>query len=89
MQSILGAGAGCHCLRAKHILKNCRDAVRPDILIADPLDTWRKAGEPDLYPRAVEKYRESRGSLAQLELPDDVRRHSEAIVRRADEAPAQ
>ncbi len=89
VQAILDAGAGGHYLRAKHTLKHCREAVRQDIFIADPLDTWQTAGEPDLYDRAVEKYRELRGTLAPLDLPDDVKRDLDAVVRRADEKLVQ
>jgi trimethylamine---corrinoid protein Co-methyltransferase len=85
VQAILDAGAGGHYLRARHTLKHCREAVRPDIFIADPLDTWQTAGEPDLYERAVQKYHELRENLAPLELPDELTRDLDAVVRRADE----
>ena len=46
VQAILDAGAGGNYLRARHTLKHCRDAVRPDLFVADPLDTWQNAGAP-------------------------------------------
>lgn len=88
VQTILDAGAGGNYLRARHTLKHCREAVRPDIYIAEPLDTWQNAGAPDLYERAAQKYHELREGLRPLALPDDVVRELQAIVRRADEALA-
>ncbi|MEZ5124865.1 MAG: trimethylamine methyltransferase family protein [Thermoleophilia bacterium] len=84
VDAILTAGAGGHYLKQKHTLKHCREAVRPDIFVADPLDAWQTAGSKDLYERAAEKYRELRATLRPLELPDDVRRDMDAVVARAD-----
>jgi trimethylamine:corrinoid methyltransferase-like protein len=84
VEAILEAGAGGHYLRQKHTLKHCREAVRPDIFVAEPLDTWQRAGGKDLYERAAEKYRELRGTLQPLDLPDDVKRDMDAVVRQAD-----
>jgi trimethylamine:corrinoid methyltransferase-like protein len=85
LETILAAGAGGHYLRQKHTLKHCRDAVRPDLFVAEPLDAWQTGGSKDLYQRAVEKYRELRATLAPLDLAEDVRRDMDAVVRRADE----
>ncbi len=85
VEAILAAGAGGHYLKQKHTLKHCRDAVRPDLFVAEPLDAWQGGGSKDLYERAVEKYRELRKDLRPLDLPDDVRRDMDAVVRRADE----
>ena len=89
LQTILDAGAGGNYLRARHTLRHCREAVRSDIFVADPLDTWQNAGAPDLYERAVEKYRELRAGLAPLELPDDTVRALDDVVARADAALVQ
>ena len=85
LQTILDAGAGGNYLRAQHTLRHCREAVRPDIFVADPLDTWQNAGAPDLYERAAEKHRELLATLQPLDLPDDVKRDMDAVVRRADQ----
>jgi trimethylamine:corrinoid methyltransferase-like protein len=85
LETILAAGAGGHYLRQRHTLRHCRDAVRPDLFVADPLDTWQAAGGKDLYARAADKYRELRATLQPLDLADDVRRDMDAVVRRADE----
>ncbi len=85
VEAILAAGAGGHYLKQRHTLAHCREAVRPDLFVADPLDVWQAAGGKDLYERAVEKYRELRGTLQPLDLPDDVKRDMDAVVRRADQ----
>ena len=89
VQAILDAGAGGNYLRARHTLKHCRGAARPDIFVADPLDTWQNAGAPDLYERAAAKYRELRQGLAPLDLPEDTVRDLEKIVQTADAALVQ
>jgi trimethylamine--corrinoid protein Co-methyltransferase len=88
LQTILDAGAGGNYLRARHTLRHCRESVRPDLFVADPLDTWQTAGAPDLYERAVEKYRELRAGLAPLDLPEDTVRALNDVVARADAALA-
>ena len=88
VQAILDAGAGGNYLRARHTLKHCREAARPDIFVADPLDTWQNAGAPDLYERAAARYRELRQGLAPLDLPDEVVRDLEKLVAAADAALA-
>lgn len=81
-------GAGGHYLKQKHTLRHYRDAVRPDLFVSEPLDVWQEAGGKDLIERAAEKYRALHGTLAPLDLPDDVRRDMDDIVRRADAALA-
>jgi trimethylamine:corrinoid methyltransferase-like protein len=88
LDAILQAGPGGHYLKLKHTLRHCREAVRPDLFVSDPLDTWQTNGGKDLYARAVDKYRELRTSLAPLDLPDDVKRDMDNVVKAADEALA-
>jgi len=86
VEEILGAGAGGHYIKRRHTVRHCREAVRPDLFVAEPLDMWQAGGGKDLYERAVERYRELRDGLEPLDLPDDTRHEMDAIVRRADEA---
>ena len=86
LDAILQAGPGGHYIKLKHTLKHCREAVRPDLFISEPLDTWQTNGSKDLYARAVDKYRELRSSLAPLDLPDDVKRDMDNVVKAADKA---
>jgi len=88
LDAILAAGAGGHYIKLPHTLKHCRDAVRPDLFVADPLDTWQTSGSKDLYARAVDKYRDLRSTLAPLDLPDDVKRDMDNVVKAADKALA-
>jgi trimethylamine:corrinoid methyltransferase-like protein len=85
VDEILGAGAGGHYLKRRHTVRHCREAVRPDLFVADPLDMWQAEGGKDLYERAVEKYTALRATLAPLELPEDVVGEMNGIVKRADE----
>ena len=89
MDAILQAGPGGHYLKLKHTLKHCREAVRPDLFVSDPLDTWQTSGGKDLYARAVDKYRELRETLAPLPLPDDTKRDMDDVVKAADKALAR
>jgi trimethylamine--corrinoid protein Co-methyltransferase len=88
VDAILQAGPGGHYLKLKHTLKHCREAVRPDLFVSDPLDTWQTNGRKDLYARAVDKYRELRETLMPLALPDDVKRDMDNVVKAADKALA-
>lgn len=85
-QEIVEAGPGGHYLRRKHTLRHCREMIRPDLFVPDVLDNWINAGRKDLQTRAVELYRELTKDLAPLELPDDVKRDMDSVVKAADKA---
>ncbi|HET6495928.1 MAG TPA: trimethylamine methyltransferase family protein [Thermoleophilia bacterium] len=84
MDDIIEAGPGGHFLRRKHTLRHCREMIRPDLFVPDVLDNWMAAGRKDLYERATEKYQEMRKTLQPIELPDDVKRDMDAVVKAAD-----
>jgi trimethylamine:corrinoid methyltransferase-like protein len=86
MQEIIEAGPGGHYLRRKHTLKHCREMLRPDLFVPDVLDNWVNAGRKDLQERAIELYRELRKDLQPVELPDDVKRDMDNVVKAADKA---
>ncbi|MEZ5124839.1 MAG: trimethylamine methyltransferase family protein [Thermoleophilia bacterium] len=85
-QEIIDAGPGGHYLRRKHTLRHCREMIRPDLFVPDVLDNWVNAGRKDLQTRAIELYRELRKDLAPVELPDDVKRDMDNVVKAADKA---
>jgi trimethylamine:corrinoid methyltransferase-like protein len=89
LDAILQAGPGGHYLKLKHTLQHCREAVRPDLFVSDPLDIWQTNGGKDLYARAVDKYRELREGLQPLPLPDDTKRAMDDVVKAADKALAR
>ena len=89
LDAILQAGPGGHYLKLKHTLKHCREAVRPDLFVSDPLDIWQTNGGKDLYARAVDKYRELREGLQPLPLPADTKRAMDDVVKAADKALAR
>ena len=53
--------------------------------VSMPLDTWQTKGGKDLYVRAADRYRDLRATLAPLDLPDDVKRDMDKVVKSADE----
>jgi trimethylamine---corrinoid protein Co-methyltransferase len=85
-QEIVEAGPGGHYLRRKHTLRHCREMIRPDLFVPDVLDNWINAGRKDLQTRAIELYRELKKDLAPVELPDDVKRDMDNVVKAADKA---
>jgi trimethylamine--corrinoid protein Co-methyltransferase len=85
-QEIVEAGPGGHYLRRKHTLRHCREMIRPDLFVPEVLDNWMNAGRKDLQTRAIELYRELRKDLAPVELPDDVKRDMDNVVKAADKA---
>ena len=68
-----------------HTLRHCRDGIRPDLFMADSVDTWKAEGGKDLYERAVEKYNALKKEFKSQALSDDVIKDMEKIVKRADE----
>ncbi len=88
-QEIIEAGPGGHYLRRKHTLRHCREMIRPDLFVPDVLDNWINAGRKDLQTRATELYRELKKDLVPLELPEDVKRDMDNVVKAADKALAK
>jgi trimethylamine:corrinoid methyltransferase-like protein len=85
MDEIIEAGPGGHFLRRKHTLRHCREMLRPDLFVPDVLDNWMNAGSKDLFTRATELYKELKKDLAPLDLPEDVKRDMDNVVKSADE----
>jgi len=71
-------------LTNQHTLRYCRDGIRPDLFVADTVDTWKKKGGKDLYARAVDKYDELKKTFKPQALSDDVIKEMRKIVKRAD-----
>jgi trimethylamine:corrinoid methyltransferase-like protein len=88
LPEIIAAGPGGHYLRRKHTLRHCREMIRPDLFVPDVLDNWINAGRKDLQTRATELYRELTRDLQPLDLPEDVKRDMDNVVRAADKALA-
>ena len=66
-------------------VKYCRQALRPELLVSQPMELWSLHGSKDLYTRTVEEYRELKKKLQLQPLPDEVQRELNQIVKRADE----
>ncbi len=88
VEEIIDAGAGGHYLRRRHTLRHCREMIRPDLFVPDVLDNWIEAGRKDTQTRATELYRELKKDLQPLDLPDDVKRDMDNVVKAADKALA-
>ncbi len=74
-----------HYLERTHTLKHCRDAIRPELFVYVPAEIWRSEGGKDLYTRALDKYKELEKRMKPLELPEDVQREINRLVKQADE----
>ena len=67
-----------------HTMKHCREALLSELFVAVPYDDWKAAGGKDLRTRALDKYREVKKSLKPLELPEELKREFDRIVKHAD-----
>ncbi len=84
-QEILDTVPGGHYLERAHTLRHCRDALRTELFANQARDIWSAEGSKDLHTRALEKYRELKKTLKPLELPKEVQRELDRIVKQADE----
>ena len=78
-----------HYLEQAHTLKHCRDAIRPELFVRAPAQVWRLEGSKDLYVRALDKFKELEKKMKPLELPEDVQREINRVVKQADERLAK
>jgi len=89
VEEIMNVDPGGDFMSSEHTLRHCRDVIRPDLFIAPSIDDWETEGRKDLYQRAVEKYHAMKKDLAPPELPEEVRKEMNKIVKRADERLAR
>ncbi len=82
VDTIPGTG---HFLDRAHTLRHCREAVLNELFVSKPYDDWKAEGSKDLYTRALDKYRELKKTLKPLELPKEVQKELDQIVKHADE----
>ena len=82
---ILNTMPGDHYLERAHTLQHCREALRTELFVSQPYETWQAEGSKDLHARAVDKYRELKKGLKPLELPKEVHKELDRIVKQADE----
>ncbi|MFC1956046.1 trimethylamine methyltransferase family protein [Chloroflexota bacterium] len=83
-QEILNTAPGGHYLEQEHTLRHCRDALRTELFASQSRDTWKEEGSKDLYARALHRYREIKKKLKPLELPAEVQKELDQIVKQAD-----
>jgi trimethylamine:corrinoid methyltransferase-like protein len=88
-QEILDTEPGGHYLELAHTLKHCREALRTGLSVTQPRDTWMAEGSKDLLTRMVEEYHDMKKKLQPRELPSEVKREMERIVKKADEELAK
>lgn len=84
LDQILEAGVGGNYLTMEHTRDYCRETARPELFRQIGLDTWKAEGKRNLFDRAVEKYREIQKELKPQDLPDDVVKEMNKIVKQAD-----
>jgi trimethylamine:corrinoid methyltransferase-like protein len=88
-QEILNTEPGGHYLELAHTLKHCREALRAGLSVTQPRDTWLAEDGKDLHARMVEEYSEIKKKLHPVELPEEVKRELDRIVRTADKRLAR
>ncbi|MBF0528589.1 MAG: trimethylamine methyltransferase family protein [Deltaproteobacteria bacterium] len=86
LNQILEAGAGGNYLTMDHTRRYCRETARPELCRQIGLDNWQDGGKKNYFDRAVEKYRRIQKELKPQDLPDDVVKEMNSIVRKADKA---
>ena len=84
-EEILATAPGGQFLDSEHTLKHCRDDLRNELLLTPPKGAWSAQGKKDLYSRAVDKYKELEKKMKPLDLPAEVKREMDNIVKHADE----
>ena len=84
-EEILDTSPGGNYLQRAHTLRHCRDAIRNRLFVKQPIDTWMAEGSKNLYTRAVEEYRELKKKLQPQQLPKDIQKELNRIVKHADE----
>lgn len=88
-KEILDIAPGGNFLELAHTLKHCREALRTELFVNQPREVWSSEGRKDLYTRAVDKYRELKKRLQPQQLPEDVKKELNQIVKQADERLAK
>ncbi len=86
---IIATSSGNHYLEREHSLRHCRDALQTKLFNSQSRDTWKAEGGKDLYARALDRYKEVKKTLKPLELPADVQKELDRIVKQADERLAK
>ena len=76
-------------LERTHTLKHCRDAIRPELFVNVAGVAWNPEIHKDMYALALDRYKELEKKLKPLELPEDVQREINRIVKQADERLAK
>jgi len=90
LRDLLDTASGGHFMDRRHTLQHCREALRPELfMLPKSVEIWESEGSKDLYARAVDKYREIRKGLQPKQLPEEVQREMNLIVKRADERLAK
>ena len=88
-KEILDIVPGSHFLELSHTLRHCHDALRTELFVSQPRETWSAQGSQDLYARALEKYEGLKNKLEPLALPEDVKKELDKIVKEADKRLAR
>jgi trimethylamine---corrinoid protein Co-methyltransferase len=84
-QEILSVPPGGDFLRLGHTLKHVKDDTRIDLFRNISLETDQVSDIQPFQQRAIERYHELKPNMKPIELPDEVSRELDKIVRKADE----
>jgi trimethylamine:corrinoid methyltransferase-like protein len=84
VQEIIDIAPDSQFVTSMHTLRHCREIIRPSLFVAKGVGSWEDEGAKDLYERAVEKYRALKQQCQPQQLPDDVLKEMDKIVKHAD-----
>ena len=88
-QEILDMEPGGHYLELSHTLRHCREALRTGLSVTQPRDTWLTDGGKDLHTRIKEECLELKKRLKPIDMPQDMAKELNKVVKQADEALAK
>ena len=83
-EDVWDTAPGSNFLERPHTLTHCREALRPDLFARDPRAIWVADGGKDMYIRALEKYKELKKGIRPQQLPEDVRKEMDQILKQAE-----
>ncbi|SDO88169.1 trimethylamine methyltransferase family protein [Desulforhopalus singaporensis] len=68
-----------------HTLRHCRDGIQPINFCPDSRDTWERKKRGTLIERATENMKEIMKDAGPVELPSEIIKEMDAVVKRADQ----
>ena len=83
-KEIMDITPGASFMKLRHTVRHCRDALRPKLLIRDSTEDWFTKGSKGLYERALSEYEALKKTTKALDLPEEMKKELNHIVKKAD-----